>query len=88
MSRAVFRIAQFVEERPIKGLITSSWLYAVETKEESPHLGWLREFYANENAKILDADPALTDGGFPVGSERRRQQFALVRRSCSSLGRI
>ena len=32
--RAVFRIAQFVEERPIKGLITSSWLYAVETKEE------------------------------------------------------
>jgi hypothetical protein len=75
--RAIWRIARFVEERPaIKGLITSSWLYAVETREESPHLGWLRDFYANENAKILDAGPALPDAGFLVGSERRRQQFA------------
>ena len=50
--RAIWRIAQFVEEHPaIKALISSSWLYAVETGNESPHLGWLREFYALENAR-------------------------------------
>jgi len=51
--RAIWRIAQFVEEHTvIKGLITSSWLYAIETREVSPNLGWLREFYALENARI------------------------------------
>ncbi len=75
--RSIWRIAQFVEERPsIKGLITSSWLYAVENNKESPHLSWLREFYQNENAKILDAGDALSDAGFLIGSERRRQLFA------------
>lgn len=75
--RAIWRIAEFVEQQPaIKGLITSSWLYAVETGEESPHLSWLREFYAGENARIIDAGPALEDAGFLVGNERRRQLYA------------
>ena len=57
--RAIFRMAQYVEQCPaIRGLVTSSWLYAFETRESSPHLGWLRDFYADENAKVLDAGPA------------------------------
>ena len=73
---AIWRITQFVEEQPaIKGLVTSSWLYGLATGEESAHLGWLREFYAAENARIIDAGPALADAGFLVGSERRRQLY-------------
>jgi len=75
--RAILRIAQFVEDQPaIKGVAYSSWLFAVETGEESPHLGWLREFFAGENARIIDAGPALADAGFLVGNERRRQLYA------------
>ena len=75
--RAIWRIAQFVEEQPaIKGVAYSSWLFAVETGEKSPHLGWLREFFAAENAQIIDAGPALVDAGFLVGNERRRQLYA------------
>jgi hypothetical protein len=75
--RAIWRIAQFVEEQPaIKGVAYSSWLFAVETGEESPHLSWLREFFAAENARIIDAGPALADAGFLVGNERRQQLYA------------
>ena len=75
--RAIWRIAQFVEEQPaIKGVAYSSWLFAVETGEKSPHLGWLREFFAGENARIIDAGPALADAGFLLGNERRRQLYA------------
>jgi hypothetical protein len=76
--RAIWRIAQFVEERPeIKGLVSSSWLYGVETGEQSPHLAWLREFFAAENARIIDAGPvtAFAERGFLVGNELRRQQY-------------
>lgn len=76
-NRALWRIAEFVQGHPeIKGLITSSWLYGLETAENSPHLGWLRDFYALENATIVDAGPALTDAGFLVGNERRKEQYA------------
>jgi hypothetical protein len=75
--RAIWRIAQFVAEQPaIKGVAYSSWLFGVETGEESPHLRWLREFFAAENARIIDAGPALADAGFLVGNERRRQLYA------------
>lgn len=75
--RSIWRIAQFVEEQPaIRGLMTSSWLYGVATGEESPHLAWLRAFYADDNAQIIDAGPALEDAGFLVGNERRRQLYA------------
>ena len=75
--RSIWRIAQFVSERRgIKGVACSSWLFAAEAGEESPHLGWLREFFATENARIIDAGPALTERGFLVGSERRQQLYA------------
>jgi hypothetical protein len=75
--RSIWRIAQFIKVQPaIKGLVTSSWLYAVETGEDSAHLGWLREFFASENARIIDAGPALVESGFLVGNERRQQRYA------------
>lgn len=75
--RALRRIAQFIEERPaIKGVAYLSWLFAVETGEESPHLAWLREFFAGENARLIDAGPALGEAGFLVGSEQRQQRYA------------
>lgn len=75
--RSIWRIAQFIKAQPaVKGLMTSSWLYSVETGEESPHLAWLREFYASQNARIIDAGPAREDAGFLVGSERRRELYA------------
>jgi hypothetical protein len=74
--RAIWRIAQFVEEQPaIKGVAYSSWLFAVENREGAPHLGWMREFFAAENARIIDAGPALEDAGFLVGSEQRQQLY-------------
>ena len=76
--RSIWRIAQFVEERPeIKGLVSSSWLYGVETGDQSPHLAWLREFYAAEKARIIDAGPVVDaeERGFLVGNELRRKQY-------------
>ena len=74
--RAMWRIAQFVEDRPaIKGVACSSWLFSVETGEESPHLSWVREFFAAENARIVDAGPALVERGFLIGNERRRRLY-------------
>lgn len=76
--RSIWRIAQFVEEQPeIKGLVSSSWLYGVETGDQSPHLAWLREFYAAENARIIDAGPVVdaAERGFLVGNELRLKQY-------------
>ncbi len=76
--RSIWRIAQFVEERPeIKGLVSSSWLYGVETGDQSPHLAWLREIYAAEKARIIDAGPVVDaeERGFLVGNELRRKQY-------------
>ena len=74
--RAMWRIAQFVEDRPaIKGVACTSWLFSVETGEKSPHLSWVREFFAAENAQIVDAGPALVERGFLMGNERRRRLY-------------
>ena len=92
--RSIWRIAQFVEERPeIKGLVTSSWLYGVETGDQSPHLAWLREFYAAENARIIDAGPSIARKGASLsatscgGSNTSAASFAHARQSYCGLVR-
>ena len=93
--RAIWRIAQFVEERPaIKGLVSSSWLYGVETGEQSPHLAWLREFFAAENARIIDAGPvppsrkgASLSATSCGGSNTTAASSAHARQSCCGLVR-
>jgi hypothetical protein len=75
--RALWRITKSIEhESRIKGLITCSWLYSIATGECSPHLVWIRDFYVDHNAYVLDLGSAPVDSGFLVGSEIRRRLYA------------
>jgi hypothetical protein len=75
--RALWRIGRSIErDYRIKGLIASSWLYSVMVGQSSPHLAWVRDFFINHNAYVLDLGPALADSGFLVGSEKRRRLYA------------
>ncbi len=75
--RSLWVIAKTVEMQPeIKGLLTDSWLYSTEVGETSPHLAWLREFYARRGAFIIEMEPADPNAGFLVGSNRRRRLYA------------
>jgi hypothetical protein len=72
--RSLRRIAKSIEsDSRIKGFISSSWVYAEAVGEATPHLAWLRDFFAANNAYITDVGPALEDAGFLVGSDKRRQ---------------
>lgn len=74
---ALWRIAKSLErQRHVRGLAASSWLYCQEVGESFPHLAWVRNFFVNRGAYIVDAGPALVDAGFLVGSEKRRRLYA------------
>ena len=82
--RAIWRIAQFVEEQPeIKGLVSSSWLYGVETGEQSPHLCWLREFFAAENARINRRGAGRCPGGKGLLCRQRAAAASIRQRRLS-----
>jgi hypothetical protein len=71
--RAHWRIAMSMERDPgIKGLISASWLYSVEVGRASPHIGWLRDFYRDNGAYLVDMEVAHVRAGYLVGSETRR----------------
>jgi hypothetical protein len=75
--RALWRIAKSVERRRrIKGLVASSWLYSSAVGRTFAHLAWVREFFTDQDAYIVDVGAPLVDAGFLVGSERRRQLYA------------
>lgn len=75
--RSLRRIARSIApEHRIRGFISSSWVYGSAVGETTPHLAWLRDFFAANNAYITDAGPALDDAGFLVGSDKRRQLHA------------
>jgi hypothetical protein len=75
--RALWRITKSIEnDWRIKGLIASSWLYSLETCEHFPHLSWVREFFIEQNAYVVDHGPARAEAGFLVGSEKRRRIYA------------
>jgi hypothetical protein len=72
-----YRMAQFMEQQPrIKGLVSASWLYSSEIKAFSPHISWLRDFYVENGAYLLDMEIAHERAGFLVGSEERRRLHA------------
>jgi hypothetical protein len=74
--RALLRIGKSIErDSHIKGLVSSSWLYSDAVAEHSPHLGWLRDFFVDRNAYVVDLGPALVESGFLVGSEKRRRLY-------------
>jgi hypothetical protein len=71
------RIVQYMEEQPhIKGLVSASWLYSSDVEKFSPHIAWLRDFYADNGAYLLDMEVAHQRAGFLVGSEARRKLHA------------
>jgi hypothetical protein len=75
--RALLRIGKSIErDSHIKGLVSSSWLYSEGVVEHSPHLGWLRDFFVDRNAYVVDLGPALVESGFLVGSEKRRRLYS------------
>jgi len=74
---AMLRIARCLERQPrIKGLVAASWLYSEAVGDVSPHLAWVRQFYAENGACLVDMNPAAQRAGFLVGSAARRQLYA------------
>lgn len=75
--RAMWRIARSIERQPeIKGLAASSWLYSIEVGRITPHLGWVRDFYRENGASLVDMELAPERMGYLVGSEPRRRLHA------------
>jgi hypothetical protein len=74
--QALWRIAKCIDrDDRVKGMIASSWLYSAAVGESFPHLAWVREFFIEQNAYVVDAGPARVDAGFLIGSRKRRQLY-------------
>ncbi len=72
-----YRMVQFMEQQPqIKGLVSASWLYSSDMERFSPHIAWLRDFYIDNGAYLVDMEVAHLRSGFLVGSEERRRLHA------------
>ena len=70
--RAFWRIAKTIEMQPaIKGLMTKSWLNCREVASASPHLAFVREFYLNNGAYLVDMNIAPLESGFGIGNTTR-----------------
>jgi hypothetical protein len=76
--RALWRIAKSMErDTRIQGFVSSSWLYSTAVGEVSPHLAWLRKFFIDHGAYLIDAGPAVEEAGFLIGSATRREFYSL-----------
>jgi hypothetical protein len=73
---AFWRLARSLERQPrIKGVVAASWLYSIEVGKVSPHLAWVRNFFIDAGAYLVDMEPAPVRSGFMIGSERRRRMY-------------
>lgn len=71
-----WRIAKTMELHPeVKGLMADSWFYSAEVGEVFPHLAWLRAFFVEQGAYVVDMEAAHPDSGFMEGSAKRRQLY-------------
>jgi hypothetical protein len=74
--RALWRIAKSIELQPnVKGFIGASWFYCASVGEISPHLAWVRDFFQDQGAFLVDMEPAPVRSGFMIGSEKRRRSY-------------
>lgn len=74
--RAMLRIARSIERQPsIKGLVAISWLYSISVGEVSPHLAWVRNFYVENGAYLVDMHLSPKRSGFLIGSQKRRRLY-------------
>lgn len=74
--RSLWLIAHSAAQQPhIKGLMTDAWFYSPQVGEHFPHLTWLRAFFIEQGAIMVDMEYAQADSGVLVGSSRRRQLY-------------
>lgn len=74
--RALWRIAKSIELQPnVKGFIGASWFYCASVGEISPHLAWVRDFFQDQGAFLVDMERAPVRSGFMIGSEKRRRAY-------------
>jgi hypothetical protein len=74
--QALWQIAKALERQPeVRGMIAVSWFYAKDVGEVFPHLAWLREFYVEQGAYLVEMELAEPDAGFLVGSAKRRRLY-------------
>lgn len=74
--RSCHRVARAVALRPeIRGLMGSSWFYAPQVGEFTPHLAWPRRFFVENGATLVEMEHAAEDAGFLTGSAKRRQAY-------------
>ena len=74
--RAFWRIAKTIEMQPeIKGVTALSWLNCREVATASPHLAFVREFYLDNGAYLVDMNVAPLDSGFRLGNEMRQNLY-------------
>jgi hypothetical protein len=70
--RSLWRIAKTMEIRPeVKMLVCDSWLNCASVSEVAPHLSWLRGFYEDAGAYIVDMEPADEKSGYLELSHKR-----------------
>jgi hypothetical protein len=71
-----YKAAQSLALQPgTKGIMTVSWLYCRSTATVTPHLAWMRRFFEQAGATIVDVRDAPSDAGFLVGSAERRKLY-------------
>ena len=74
--RSLALVGRSMALRPdLKGMVATSWLYAPALPLISPHLAWLRIFFRDQGALLVDLERAAPDAGFLVGSATRRQLY-------------
>jgi len=74
--RSYHRIARSLALQPeIRGLMGTSWFYAPDVRQASPHLAWMRDFFAGRGAFLGEMERASAARGFLTGSAKRREMF-------------
>ncbi|MBY0430367.1 MAG: hypothetical protein K2Q10_04155, partial [Rhodospirillales bacterium] len=75
-NRSVWLIAKSLQRQPeVRGLIGRSWFYSSVVSEVSPHLAWLRGFFVENGAYVVEMEEAKPNAGFLIGSTRRRKLY-------------
>jgi hypothetical protein len=75
--RSLYRIAKTLElNTDDKGIMADSWFYSDVAGRMFPHLAWMRAFFRDERAYIVDLAMAPPESGFAVGSVKRRQLYS------------
>ncbi len=71
-----WRIAKTLELQPqVKGVMAASWFYSPVVGEHFPHLAWVRNFFVEQGAYLVEMEIAEAGAGFLIGSAKRRRLY-------------